>query len=335
MKNTFLTLHEQKVIELLADGNLYSGEKLSSYTNTTRAHIWKIIRKLNTLGLPIQSKKAQGYWIEQGLDLLNETKILSCLDKNLASLFTFNLFSLLPSTNQYLLQKIKRKNSKSHDMFSRRANLRGVGRRGQSWHSPFGQNIYLSLYWCMDNNLANLTGLPLIVGLGIRKALCNLDYKNIQLKWPNDIYAQDKKLGGILVELVSDAVGACHMVIGIGLNVHMQPLIAEEQNIDQPWTSLALLEHKNRATRSRNLLIAKIIEKINDSLSIFEKKGLEPFLKDWGEADYLYSNHIEITTQDGIIQGQALGISSDGALQVDVNGHLHSYRGSAIRIRKL
>lgn len=340
-----LSDQEKLLIQLLADGIVHSGQALCQATGTTRTHIWKLLHKIQNLGIPIASKKGQGYWIDGGLDLLDHTQVLNYLlhtpQHTQWSTANLEIFPLIESTNRYLLQKIKERSSSNfeHPLSSvclAEGQTQGRGRRGQTWFSPFAQNIYFSLYRCMDNNLASLTGLPLMAAVVMRDVLMNLGYHDIQLKWPNDIYAGDKKLGGILVELVSDAVGPCHVVIGIGLNVHMQRMPIEvAHTLQQPWNSLALLSQENNSScPSRNHIVAQMIFRLSEALNVFEQQGFQPFLAQWREADYLYGHNVTLTTQNEVVQGQALGISDDGAMRVNVNGTVHTYRGAVVQIRK-
>ena len=114
--------------------------------------------------------------------------------------------------------------------------LKGRGRRGREWISPFGANLYLSMYWRLDAGMAAAMGLSLVVGVAIVEALEQLNLKEVKLKWPNDLYYQDRKLAGILVEMSGQAGGAANLVIGMGLNLMMTE---QTEGITQPWASLS------------------------------------------------------------------------------------------------
>src|SRR5690606_35135199 len=95
----------------------------------------------------------------------------------------------------------------------------GRGRRGRSWISPFGDNLYLTLAYREPGGVAAVDGLSLVVGISVARALERLGASGIKLKWPNDVFWGDRKLGGILVELRGELATDCHVVIGVGVNV--------------------------------------------------------------------------------------------------------------------
>src|SRR5690606_32601872 len=110
----------------------------------------------------------------------------------------------------------------------------GRGRRGRAWRMPLGGGLALSLLKRFDRGMAALSGLSLVAGIATCEALADAGIDAVGLKWLNDLIAEEAKLGGILVELGGDALGPCHAVIGIGLNLRLgDDAIAA---IDQPCT---------------------------------------------------------------------------------------------------
>ena len=98
----------------------------------------------------------------------------------------------------------------------------GKGRRGRQWVSPFGSNIYMSILWrFQQDGIACTAGLSLAVGVAVIRALKTYGFNEVGLKWPNDIYCQGKKLGGILIEVSGEADGPCAVIIGLGLNLFL------------------------------------------------------------------------------------------------------------------
>ena len=126
----------------------------------------------------------------------------------------------------------------------------GRGRRGRKWVSPFAENIYYSLVLRIEGGMRQLEGLSLVVGLAVMQALRELGIPGAGLKWPNDVLVGQKKIAGILLELVGDPADVCHVVLGVGINVNMQ--MTDE--VDQQWTSMRL--ESGRAF-DRNHLVAQ------------------------------------------------------------------------------
>src|SRR5207342_1028243 len=107
-----------------------------------------------------------------------------------------------------------------------------------------------------QHGYAALSGLSLVVGVAVAEALHAQGYPQVQLKWPNDLWVGQRKLGGILIELRGEANGPCDAVIGLGINVRMPPAFAAQ--IDQAWCDLDALGQG--ATISRNALAAGMID---------------------------------------------------------------------------
>src|SRR5690606_15933943 len=95
----------------------------------------------------------------------------------------------------------------------------GRGRRGRSWRMPLGAGLCLSLGWQFERIPPELAALTLAVGVVVRRVLAETAAIELRLKWPNDLVWDERKLGGILLEMSAEAHGGCHVVIGVGLNV--------------------------------------------------------------------------------------------------------------------
>ncbi|WP_117090303.1 biotin--[acetyl-CoA-carboxylase] ligase, partial [Klebsiella pneumoniae] len=98
----------------------------------------------------------------------------------------------------------------------------GRGRRGRKWFSPFGANLYLSMFWRLEQGPAAAIGLSLVIGIVMAEVLRKLGADKVRVKWPNDLYLQDRKLAGILVELTGKTGDAAQIVIGAGINMAMR-----------------------------------------------------------------------------------------------------------------
>lgn len=180
------------------------------------------------------------------------------------------------STNNYLLNLI----CNSQDQLPKTAVLAemqtaGKGRLGRTWVSPPG-NIYLSLYWPFTCGLEQLYGLSLVAGIAIGRVLRANGLQDVYLKWPNDIFWQDRKMGGILIETKASKTGQVDCVIGIGLN--MQSMEAYCAQINQKFVDLAsALQHNLH----RNKLIAQLLLELSTVINDFTKHGFDRFTEEW------------------------------------------------------
>ena len=113
----------------------------------------------------------------------------------------------------------------------------GRGRRGRQWVSPFGRTIYLSLGWGFDGGVQVLEGLSLAVGVAVRRAIQSCGVDGLMFKWPNDLFLENKKVGGILLEVLGDPSGFCQVVVGAGVNLGMSD--KNGKLLDQPWIDIS------------------------------------------------------------------------------------------------
>ncbi len=205
----------------------------------------------------------------------------------------------------------------------------GRGRRGRQWHSPFGKNLYLSLGWKFEKPLSGLGCLPLVVALSTARALSRAGLNGQRIKWPNDILLDERKLCGCLVEMQTSPKGACHVVVGVGINVHM-PVAEADAEIDQPWTDL----HSRLPECSRNHLAVLLLEELFEHLDLFNKKGFPPLRKYWQQMDGLQGQTIDVFAGKQKHSGIAMGIDGSGALLLDTGKEVLSLHSAEVSLNK-
>jgi BirA family biotin operon repressor/biotin-[acetyl-CoA-carboxylase] ligase len=255
-------------------------------------------------------------------ELLNEDEIISQLDLITAqSVGQLIVLAKTQSTNSYLLE-LSQYSSQSGVVCVAESQTKGRGRRGRSWISPAGHNIYLSMIWRFGGDLAELSGLSLAVGLAIVRVLDNYGLSDLSLKWPNDVYCRGQKLAGILVEIADTNANECLVVIGVGLNRWIDA--AASDLIDQQWTDLFSLMGKSLP--SRNQLIAKIIDQLIKVIDQFEGAGFAGLCDEWGQWDYLLGRQLVLVAGNQQISGTACGVNRSGLLVIkDEQGQQQAY----------
>ena len=308
---------QQALLKVLADGKYHSGTDLGVTFGVSRAAIGKTIKKIEmNYGLSVFAVKGKGYRLQQPLELLDEKLIRQKLkDQTFNQLSQFEIFFDMESTNHYL-------NNKSIDgaasgyLVLAEHQTKGQGRRGRTWVSPFGVNLYLSLLWRFQSGPAQLGCLSLFIAVAVVRALKKAGAKDVGVKWPNDIYWKDKKLAGILLEMRGEFSGPSAVVIGLGLNISMPALSEETKKIDQPWVDLETILSKKV---ERNDFTAFIIDSLFDVLNEMTTNK-DKLLEEWQQMDVLKNQNIEVRFADKTIYGKGLGINQDGALLVRHNG---------------
>lgn len=309
-----------KIITVLSDGQLHSGEAIGAILGMSRSAINKYVKTLRSLGIHLTSVPNRGYQLSQRISLLDEKKI--AVQCNIFNPKRFYLIPIIDSTNQFLLNRIEQLDSATVCVAEYQYN--GRGRRGRSWFSPFGTNLYFSMYWKFAAGPLAVTGLSLVVGIAIAKVLRQLSGKAITVKWPNDLYLDDKKLAGILVDMVGRSGDDLHVVIGVGINLMMQ--LSTPEVIDQKWIKLGNID--------RNQLVAKLISSLSDTLVEFEQKGLVNFINEWNELDNFINRPIKLIIGDETIYGISQGINEQGAILLQQEeGCIKPYIGGEISLR--
>jgi BirA family biotin operon repressor/biotin-[acetyl-CoA-carboxylase] ligase len=203
----------------------------------------------------------------------------------------------------------------------------GQGRQGRQWISaPAEASLAMSLSRRFHRSMAAMSGLSLVVGIAIAEALA-LD--GVGLKWPNDLVADGRKLGGILVNLRAAPNGSgagCEAVIGIGLNLQLPA----DAHIDQPWTDLARC---GAPPRTRNALLAVLLDSLLPALSEFDAQGLEPFLPRWQRLDAYAGREVRVLEGERIHEGRLDGITATGALRLQAGGEECIFHSGEVSLR--
>ena len=192
----------------------------------------------------------------------------------------------------------------------------GRGRHGRSWHSPAGQNIYLSLGWHFQCAAGALAQLPLAAAVTVTRALRRAGVRSAVIKWPNDIQVDGAKLAGILVELRGPGTDQALAVIGIGVNVCMPAGGAGQPAIGQSWTDVCTQLDRPAGPDLRNRLCGILLDELLQNVVRYNVEGFYPFADDWNKWDALRGKEVRVVSTDETVEGRATGISDRGGLLV-------------------
>lgn len=269
-------------------------ERFLSTKNVLLLHL----RHWQAQGIPLHfDQNDEKIYFDSKLPLLDGKKILPFLP-NTRLIYQ----PVIGSTNDFLLTH---QNLPSGTLCMAEFQTHGRGRRGRQWLSPFAGQFIFSVLWQFSKRL-DLTGLSLVVGLAIAKALRQLGADDVQLKWPNDILLQGKKLGGILVELAFPPTSYCNAIIGVGLNWKFE----KDMPIDQPYTNL----HSVLPEYDRETIFVAIWRQLNAFLEQFTQFGFQPFVEMWHEFDAFAGAMIVLQNKHQQISGIECGIDEKGWL---------------------
>ncbi|GKV78985.1 bifunctional ligase/repressor BirA [Pectobacterium carotovorum subsp. carotovorum] len=309
-----------KLIKILSDGEFYSGELLGEMMGMSRAAINKHIQTIRDWGIDIFTVTGKGYSLPAPMQLLDEAVILKHLPEG-----GVTVLPVVDSTNQYILERLD--TLSSGDACLAEYQQSGRGRRGRQWFSPFGANLYLSLYWRLEQGPAAAVGVSLVIGIVMAEVLHKLGADGVRVKWPNDLYLKDRKLAGILVELTGKTGDAANLVIGAGINLQMREPAPD--TISQGWINL----QEAGIEINRNTLASTLISELRSALAVFELQGLEPFIPRWEKLDNYFNRPIRLIIGNREIHGIDRGIDRQGALLLEADGLITPYIGGEISLR--
>jgi len=321
-----------QLLNLLADGNYHSGEKLAGQLGVSRASVFNTVTRAAEVGIVLQRIRGRGYRLASPWQRLDQAEISRWLGKD-AERFQIEIIPQAASSNILLMQRAAQNDHHSFapngSVLAVELQTAGRGRLGRAWHSGLGNALTFSLLWRFDCGLNALSGLSLAIGLAQVRALEKLGAQGIRLKWPNDLMAEQGKLGGVLIEAQGDVLGPSAVVIGIGMNLTLPG--QQMLKIDQPASAL---DEVCASLPERNRLLATVLLELADVLQQFTNKGFSSFRTEW-ERCHMYQNKpIELHMPDGsVVKGVACGVSDTGELCLDTSQGMKKFNSGEISSR--
>ena len=311
------------LLELLKDGRFHSGQALGDAMGISRSAVWKQLQQMEAeLGLSIHKVRGRGYQLAAPITSLSSAEI-----GRQAAVCPWGVlvYDSIDSTNAQALRLIERGQPSPFLVLAERQTA-GRGRRGRKWVSPFAENLYYSLVLRIEGGMRQLEGLSLVVGLAVMQTLRELGVSSAGLKWPNDVLVGQKKIAGILLELVGDPADVCHVVLGVGINANMRS--ADE--VDQEWTSVRLETGK---TVDRNELAACLSLVLKSYLDRHQMSGFSAIQEEWEQNHLWQGRPVSLIAGVNKIDGVVAGIDCQGALRLMVDGAERVYSGGELSLR--
>lgn len=314
----------------LADGDWHSGEELAAMLGVSRAAVWKQLKALNGYDVVLEANRGQGYRLASGFTPL----ISQSLANASPSLAAASVDWQLESTNDAVLGLLNQANAERPFVAAfAEHQTAGRGRRGKAWQAPLGGSILMSLLWRLDAMPNNPASAALVAGLAVAESLAELLQgrgmeAQIGLKWPNDVYVNNRKLAGVLCEMHGDPSSDCQLIVGVGVNFSLGGVAKE---IDQASIDCAAL---GLAHSDRPLLAGELLSRLIDYLQQFESQGFERFHKRWSSYDWLVEKPVRVMLRGESREGTAKAVAEDGALLVDHDGELHRHVAGEVSVRR-
>lgn len=312
-----------------------SGAALATEFAVTRSAIWKAMGSLRERGTQIEAITHRGYRLAQPASPLGIDGVLARLSPaTRARLRQGQCLTEVASTNSVLLERGAPPPGQ-FDFLTAEYQLAGRGRLGRSWLAPPGGAVCLSWSWCFEGLTDRLGALSLATGVAVLRALASLGLTGVRLKWPNDLVTEAGKLGGILIEMRSEAAGPLHMVAGLGLNITLGPAMREFIGAggNHP-ASLAELASGGRPP-PREALVAALLEANVALLRDYARDGFAAALDEYQAADSLRDRPVRVLGGTGIKLGSGIarGVDASGALLVEQDGQIQRIIAGEVSVR--
>ena len=297
------------LIRILADGQVHSAESIGRALGLSGIEVDELATRADALGARVL-KAGSGYRLDEPLDLY-DAKLLAERVKGECPVLRLEVLDECHSTNTVLAERAKAGAAHGTVLVCEYQSA-GRGRRGKSWISEIGGSVTLSVLWRFPHGAAKLAGLSLAVAVGVATALEKLGARGVAVKWPNDLFCGDGKLGGILIETTGDTSGPIAGIIGIGINTRLRP--AARERIGRPAADFSA---NGPAMPSRTAVVAGVLSSVVFALELFSREGFAPFRQAWLDRHAWQGRRVVLSQADHrVAEGKVVGIAEDGALEL-------------------
>jgi BirA family biotin operon repressor/biotin-[acetyl-CoA-carboxylase] ligase len=305
---------ESRLIRVIGDGDVYKKQDLLKHFTSER-ELNKTIDTIKSYGLNL-IEEGDYCHLDKSLELLNDSNIYNHLSELGCG------HNLYISVKDIVRSTSKEFNPSNIDGKQIKVSLAeyqtsGRGRQNRKWISPFASGICLSIY--QEVFYANFpVGLSVFIGIELIKFLKKLGLIGLKIKWPNDLYYEERKLGGLLVELHQNISGTFVANVGLGINYKLPENESWTENLDLKPIDLYKIKRSSHLTR--NFLAAHFINSITNSLFSFNRDSLRVVQFDWCNLDMFFNKELKIQLGNQIIKGINKGIDDEGRLILETNG---------------
>lgn len=300
-----------EILTILKDTDGYvSGQELCERFGVSRTAVWKAMNQLKKEGYEIESVQNKGYRLVRTPDILSKNELVSIRKTKWVGT-EICYFDVTDSTNTQA-KSLGEGDAPNGTLVVAGKQESGRGRRGRSFESPAGTGIFMTLLLRPEIEPQNASMLTLVSALAVAKGIEYMVDLPVQIKWPNDIVVNGKKVCGILTEMSAQMDYVNYIVIGIGINVSNEEFPEEIKDVA---TSIYLEsgKHVNRA-----MLIEKIWEEFEDYYELYEKtQDLSSLVKEYDSYLVNRGQKVRVLDPKEPYEGKAMGITDRGELIVD------------------
>lgn len=314
-------------------GEPISGEIMALALNKSRTSIWKAIQSLKKDGYTIESSTNKGYTLSENNDVLSEQQITQELIQQHHPI-DWNIQTMESTTSTNDLAKIyANQNSATPAIFISEEQTAGRGRLGRTFVSPAKSGLYISLCLFPTAALEDLSLITCATAVACIETIEQLTGKSLDIKWVNDLFYREKKVGGILTEVISDfeSQQVQALIVGIGINLIDSPQSFPEELHSIVGSVFSSKEEYNESSFNRNHFIAQFLEKW---AFYYQNLSKRDFIESYKEHSNVIGKFVNVFEGNQTYSAYAKDIDENGHLIIEKeNNTLHSLSYGEVSIR--
>jgi BirA family biotin operon repressor/biotin-[acetyl-CoA-carboxylase] ligase len=290
-----------------------SGARIAREIGVSRSTVWRWVTRLRELGVHVKGQQRTGYFLEKVPDLVTADLLRQRLKGSLFGKRIYHFFRT-DSTNRVALE-LGHADEPEGAVILAEEQTAGRGRAGRTWHSERGTGIYTTLL--LRPKLAPVQAplLTMMAGLSAHAAIQTATGLTVDLKWPNDLMSQGKKIGGILTEMHAEPAQVRFVIVGIGINVNQQKFPGDLGAI------ASSLRAETGRMHSRLELLVQLLRVFESDYNRFVKEGPGSVVERFSAiSSYASGKRVRVTNGKESFTGVTAGLGPEGLLQVQRDG---------------
>lgn len=305
-----------KILQILRQSEDYvSGQELCESLGVSRTAVWKVIKQLRETGYEIEAVQNKGYRLASAPDVLSKQEIESLIRTKWLGHEVF-YYDEIDSTNTEAKRKAEEGAAHGAIVVADMQKA-GRGRRGRDWSSPHNEGIFFTILLRPDIEPANAPMLTLVKAVAVARGISKCTGLKAEIKWPNDVVVNGKKLVGILTEMSAQIDYVNHIVIGTGINVHQTSFSGD---LAEKATSIDI--ELKKAGRSEQVLRARLLEEILEQFeecyeTYIHTQDMSGLIEEYNAALVNIGRRVRVLDPVGEFEGLAIGINERGSLLVE------------------
>ncbi len=317
-----------RALRRLADGRFHSGEDVARELGRSRATLSEALKRAPELGIELFGVRGKGYRLAEPIEFLDAAAVEAALG-SASGRVRVEIVDETDSTSTRLLERAAA-GAPSGACLAAEWQSAGRGRRGRPWIASLGGSLTFSLLWRFERGAGHLGGLSLAIGVAAARALAECGVERAQVKWPNDVVVDFRKLAGILVETSGEMQGPSAAVIGVGVNYRLPEAVLER--IDQAVTDVV---RSAAPPPSRSRLLGRLLANLAAALEEFDRHGFAASRDSWRALHAYQGRAVHVVPgSDAPFDAQVLDVAADGALVVAAGGRTLSLSSAELSLRK-